>query len=89
MPLLLSSTDVHQQPSDVVRPVLSGDLRVGLNSVSIRLVDRICVVLACLDGLAFELLRNLGNQLVIVGERCRLFILDLRGVSKAALFGAS
>lgn len=65
--LILGTTDVDEQPGDVVGPVVGGNLCVSLDSISVRLVYRVCVVFACLYSLAFELLGDLRDKLVIVG----------------------
>ncbi len=73
---LESAADIDGKLRNVECPVLSGDLGIGLDAVAVGLVDGIGVVLASLDGVGLELLRDLGHDLVIVGGR-RLIVVDV------------
>jgi hypothetical protein len=65
---LWSTPDVDGKFGDIKGPVLRSDFGVRLDTVAIGLVDRICVVLACLNWLVLKLLCNLRYKLIIVAN---------------------
>jgi hypothetical protein len=65
---LWGTPDVDGKFGDVKGPVLRSNFGVRLDAVAIGLVDRIRVVLACLNWLVLKLLCNLRYKLIVVAD---------------------
>lgn len=73
---LWGAANIDSKLGNVKRPVLSRHLGIGFDTIAIRFVDRVRVVFAGLYGVGFELLCDLGHNLVVVGGR-RLVVVDV------------